>query len=263
MSRVPAKGRRAAGHSAPTKPKRPREKVAHRVAREIVRSMYEERMAAGDKYFSEAEAIERYGVSRGTLREALRFLQLLGVLDIRQGLRGGHFVAQPDHHHLASTLALLLQFSGATMVSLIDARSAIEPGMAELAATHATQEDVENIDRAIREMDARIEVYVDFHDAYMRFWNALAVATRNPLFMFLSPALREITHTARVVPTEEVRARVIERARGLRDAVAANDPAAARIRMVEIGESYRTAWRTAYAREGKRIISWADVALED
>ncbi len=245
---------------APVK-KRSREKVAHRVARDIVQAMYDEGMEAGHKFMSESEAMVRLNVSRGTLRETLRFLQILGVLDIRPGLRGGTFVDKPNHTHLASTLALLLQFSGATMLSLIEARGAIEPGMAEMAARNATKDDIERMDEALADMSANLKRYDPYHRAHMQFWNALAQSTRNAVFIFLSPALREITHTARVVPDEKARAIVIERTKSVRDAVEARDPVAANERMRQISDSYRKTWRTTYAPEGARTISWADIAL--
>ena len=67
----------------------------------------------GDKLISEQKMVERYGVARGSLREALRFLELQGVLRIKSGPGGGPVIDTPNAHHFASTLALLLQFVGA------------------------------------------------------------------------------------------------------------------------------------------------------
>ena len=245
--------------AASASPKR-REKGAQRLARDIVRSIYETGMTAGDKYYSEAEAIEKHGVARGTLREALRYLQIQGVIDIKPGPRGGHFVARPDWQHLASTLALLLQFAGASTELLIEARGAIEPGMAAIAAAKATKKDIARLDAALAEMEAKVGDYEAYYRAYMDFWNHLAAATQNPVFVFLSPAMRRITRAAGVIPNEVRRAVVTVRARAVRDAVAAKDAKLAFARMVEIEESYRRSFSTEYPAQSKRVVSWADIS---
>lgn len=250
---------RIAKPKAPTRQKA-REKSAERLARDIARSIYDAGMTAGDKYYSEAEAIEKHGVARGTLREALRYLQIQGVIDIKPGPRGGHFVARPGWQNLASTLALLLQFAGASTELLIEARGAIEPGMASIAAAKATKADIARLDAALDAMDRDVGDYEAYYRAYMEFWNCLAGATKNPVFVFLSPALRRITRAAGVVPNEVRRAVVARRARAVRDAVAARDEKRAFDAMVEIEESYRKSFGTEYPAQSKRVISWADVA---
>ena len=246
-------------------PNKRREKGAQRLAREIVRHIYETGMKAGDRYYSEAEALAQHGVARGTLREALRYLQIQGVIDIKPGPRGGHFVAQPDWQHLASTLALLLQFAGATTEMLIEARASIEPGMAAIAAAKATKKDIARLDAALADMDRHVGDYEAYYRAYMAFWNALAAATQNPVFVFLSPAMRRITRAAGVVPNEVRRAAVTERSRKVRDAIAAKDEKRAFQSMVEIEESYRRSFSTEYPTQSKRVVSWADMseALND
>jgi DNA-binding FadR family transcriptional regulator len=72
-----------------------KEKAAVRLAQEIVRAMYENGMRPGDKYFSEAEALQRHRVARATPREALRFLEIQGVITMRAGPGGGSVVGQP------------------------------------------------------------------------------------------------------------------------------------------------------------------------
>ncbi len=247
--------------TAQIKPKAKRnEKVAQRLARDIVRAIYDAGMSAGDKYYSEAEALEKHSVARGTLREALRYLQIQGVIDIKPGPRGGHFVAQPTWQHLASTLALLLQFAKASTADIIEARAAVEPGMASLAASKATKKDLRLIDAALADMEAHVGDYDAYYRAYMAFWNHLAAATQNPVFVFLSPAMRRITRAAGVVPNEMRRGVVTVRARAVRDAIAAHDPALAYQRMVEIEESYRRSFSTEYPTQSKRVVSWSDVA---
>lgn len=238
-------------------PRRSKEKSAQRVAREIVRSIYDSGLKPGDKYFSEAEALERHGVARGTLREALRYLQIQGVIEIRPGPGGGHFVAEPGWENLAETIALLLQFAGASNESLVEARVAIEPSMAELAAAHATADDIARMDEALAELERHVGDYRPFYRAYTVFWNHVAAATANPLFVLLSPSLRRVTRAAGIIPDEMQQADATMRARSVRDAIAAGDPLLARQRMADLEMKYLTTMRNGYPRQMAKTVSFA------
>lgn len=233
-----------------------RVKGALKVAREIVRHIHEEQIPAGQKYLSEADALERYKVARGTLREALRYLQLQGVLEIRTGPNGGHFVADPSWESLASTIALLLQFSEATIESLIEARIAIEPGMAALAAKRATPEDIAELNDLLDDLKANIGDYAAYYDLYLEFWDQMALTARNPFFLFLLPALRRITWTSGIRPNEAQRAAALDGLCIIRDAIAAKDEGAASKALRSLEKGYLKAMRTDYPREISKRIVW-------
>lgn len=242
----------------PRPPRKGKEKGALKIAREIVRHIHEDRIPPGQKYLSEAEAIAKYHVARGTLREALRYLQIQGVIEIRPGPNGGHFVAYPRWENLASSIALLLQFSNATVESLIEARSAIEPGMAALAAQNATPGDIAEMDALLAEMKAKLGDYDAYYDLYMEFWDLMALTSRNALFVFLSPALRRITWTAGIRPNETQRENALTNLRGVRNAIAAKDEARAFKAMKQLEAHYLQTMRRDYPREISKAISWVD-----
>lgn len=235
-----------------------RVKGALKVARDIVRHIHEERIPAGQKYLSEADALERYKVARGTLREALRYLQLQGVLEIRTGPNGGHFVAHPHWENLASTIALLLQFSDATIESLIESRIAIEPGMAALAAQRATAEDIAELDSLLADLEANLGDYDAYYRLYLEFWDQMALTARNPLFLFLLPALRRITWTSGIRPNEAQREAALSGLRIIYHAIAANDAAGAAKALRRLDQAYLATMRTDYPREIARRVVWHD-----
>lgn len=234
------------------------EKEAVRVAREIARRVYEERMPAGARLASELEAIEQYKVSRATLREALRYLQLHGAIEVRTGPSGGQFVADPDWRNLASTIALLLQFANASVETVLEARSCIDPGMAALAARNATPVDLDVMGSLLGEMADRIGDYDAFYDLYLQLWDVLATSTGNPLLGMLSPALRKITRTAGIRPNETLRGGALSQLRVIYEAVAAHDEDAAYREMTLLEGGYLATLRANYPDEIRRIVSWAD-----
>jgi GntR family transcriptional regulator, transcriptional repressor for pyruvate dehydrogenase complex len=240
----------------------PKGKAAIRLAQRIVQTMYDTGMQPGDRYLGEAEALKKHGVARATLREALRFLEIQGVLSVRAGPGGGPEVGKPSWPHLASTIALLLQFEGAPFQSVLEARSVLEPGMAELAAVNATGEEIAAMAVDLDEIEANLAVYKLFQKAYAAFWNRLARSTHNPLIAFLSPALRAIVDSAGFVPNELYRAEVLGRLRTLHAAVASRNVEGARQSMAQIEAEFLQRLTTGYPRQMKRVVAWSDLDPE-
>lgn len=95
----------------------------------------------GDYLMAERSLIERYAVSRPTVREALRILEFEGLVEIRRGIRGGAVVREPAVEDLAFRVALFLQLREATLDDIHLVRSIVEPAAARLAAERARQGD--------------------------------------------------------------------------------------------------------------------------
>jgi GntR family transcriptional regulator, transcriptional repressor for pyruvate dehydrogenase complex len=227
----------------------------------MVETMYEQGMRPGDRYLPEAEAIRHHKVGRGTYREALRFLENQGVIVMRSGPSGGPEISQPGWPHLASTIALLLQFADAPLRSLLDARIAIEPGLAELAAAHATEDEIAAMALDLLAIEVEIGNYRKYSAAYLAYWRDLAVSSHNPLMAFLSPALRSIVNSAGFVPNELYRAETLGRLKGIHEAVAAHDRAAARSRMRDLEVEFQRRLTEGYPRQIDRVIAWSDLDL--
>jgi GntR family transcriptional repressor for pyruvate dehydrogenase complex len=120
-------------------------KTSEIVALEIVRDIVAQNLKPGDRLPLEAEMLVQYRVSRSSLREALRLLEVQGLIAIRPGPGSGTVVGRVLPGNLARTLTLYLHMAGSTYNQLLDAWMASEPVLAKLAA--------QNPDRAkVREM---------------------------------------------------------------------------------------------------------------
>jgi GntR family transcriptional regulator, transcriptional repressor for pyruvate dehydrogenase complex len=108
------------------------ETVAHALARDIVR----EGRVAGDNLPTEAAMLERYHVSRESLREALRLLEVQGLVAIRRGPGGGPTVCTVDPANLGRVSSLYFHLAGATYEELWEAWVLAESTLAERAARH-------------------------------------------------------------------------------------------------------------------------------
>lgn len=146
--------RRTEARAAPKAPEpRPRKPVSYELARrtlktsevvalEIVRDIVAQEMLPGDRLPLESEMLVQYRVSRSSLREALRLLEVQGLIAIRPGPGSGTVVGRVLPGNLSRTLTLHLHMLGANYDELLDAWVASEPLLARLAALNPDRERV-------------------------------------------------------------------------------------------------------------------------
>ncbi len=111
-------------------------KTSEIVALEIVRNIVAKDLQPGDRLPLEAEMLVQYRVSRSSLREALRLLEVQGLIAIRPGPGSGTVVGRVLPGNLARSLTLYLHMLGSTYDELLDAWMASEPLLARLAAAN-------------------------------------------------------------------------------------------------------------------------------
>jgi GntR family transcriptional regulator, transcriptional repressor for pyruvate dehydrogenase complex len=124
-------------------------KISEKIARDILDDIVVRKLAPGTMLASEAVMLERYGVGRASLREALRILEIHGLLKIKPGPRGGPVVAEVTSSDLGRSATFFFHAVGATFEDLLYARLAIEPMMARLAAINLTDEGAAELRRTL------------------------------------------------------------------------------------------------------------------
>ena len=130
------------------------EKIANAVARDIVGEAVGNDLAAGTTLNSEAEMMERYEVSRGSLREALRILEVLGFVQMKPGPRGGPVLLEPDSRQFSTIATLFYQRIRATYRELLETRLVLEPKAAAMAAERRTPEHIRQLEAYIEQSRA-------------------------------------------------------------------------------------------------------------
>jgi GntR family transcriptional regulator, transcriptional repressor for pyruvate dehydrogenase complex len=126
-------------------------KLSERIAQDIVSEISRAGMGPGDRLPAEVVMAQERGVSRGTLREALRILEIHGVIRLRPGPGGGPELVEPTSDSFSRMATLHFNRAGVTFRQLLDARLVLEPTMAELAALKRTPEQVLALRRNLRE----------------------------------------------------------------------------------------------------------------
>jgi len=125
------------------------------VVSEICRLIRQRVYKAGDRLPPERELAEQLQVSRPTLREALRVLELTGIVESRHG--GGTFIQDMSSVGIVSPLAMVLEATGDIVGDLWEARIIFEPAIAARAAIRATSDDIEHLERLVATLEQSIE----------------------------------------------------------------------------------------------------------
>jgi GntR family transcriptional regulator, transcriptional repressor for pyruvate dehydrogenase complex len=204
--------------------------LANDLRERILRAEYPE----GTALPPERELVLQTRMSRTTVREALRILEVQGLVTIKTGRSGGAFVQRPGEESVANSVSLLIRGRHIRMSALHETREAIEPVCARLAAKNRTDPDLVRLEAANTAMSAEKGSIDDFLQANVDWHVGVAMAGHNELltgFMLaLSRAIYASTDNRGFVDLD-VRNTTVKAHRAITDAIRAQDSDAAVRRM--------------------------------
>ena len=169
------------------KMRKPR-KLPEQIADKLREMIIQEEMKTGMKLPAEAELMTRFGVSRSTVREAVKILQTEHIVDIRQG-QGTFLCAMPGLKQ--DPLGLRFADQEELIAQLLETRLLIEPNVAALAAQRRTDEDLAEMKVLLDKMDNAYLHGEDYTPFDAQFHSIVARATRNDVIMRLLPTIHE------------------------------------------------------------------------
>jgi GntR family transcriptional repressor for pyruvate dehydrogenase complex len=170
------------------------EKLSERIAAQIIGDIRTSGVdgVSGLKLPGEAEMSARYGVGRGTLREALRMLEVQGLITIKSGPGGGPVVVGRSPRRLGATAAMHLQIDGVPLGMVADARLRFEPFFARQAAGHASPEELQQLMALADEASFPGKNETQDLQRASAFHAAVIECAGNPVLALLGMCLREI-----------------------------------------------------------------------
>jgi GntR family transcriptional regulator, transcriptional repressor for pyruvate dehydrogenase complex len=189
------------------------------IADELRRLIVSGKLSEGDSLGHEPDLVERFGVSRPSLREALRILEAEGLISVLRGVLGGVVVHEPDGRMTARTAALVLQARNVSLADVHEARSLLEPTAARVVASLRSRRAAA---AELRELiDEQMRVIMDpdaFGRANARFHEHLVALAGNQTLSIVAEMLNEIVARAvtAVSRTGPARDSVATRRRGIR-----------------------------------------------
>jgi GntR family transcriptional repressor for pyruvate dehydrogenase complex len=172
-----------------------RSRIYEHIVEQIRALISEGRWAPGDQIPPERELAERFKVSRTSVREALRALEMQGVIDSRQG--GGTFVRTADTEALVPPLAAAILRGRRELAEVLEVRELIEPGIARRAAERATAEHVSELELLLQRQRECIAEGRPFVDEDTAFHYTLARAADNHILLRLHNVILDVLRESR------------------------------------------------------------------
>ncbi len=167
------------------------------VADQIKKAIFDGLLEPGDSLPSERDLGKMFGVGRPTIREALRILNVMGLIDISAGIRGST-VRKVDLTQYLDTireqLTYMIHVDEQSIQDVLEIRKYVELGIAHSAANNAAREDFDKLEKLLEKMEAcgsDIRAYFPFA---VEFHKKLALASGNSIFYILWNMFQDILH---------------------------------------------------------------------
>ena len=168
-----------------------------RIAEELRSLIVAGELSEGDSLGHEPDLIERFGVSRPSLREALRILETEGLITVVRGVRGGIIVHEPDERMTARTAALVLQARNVPLADVNDARGLLEPTAARtIASSTRRRSSARTLRGLVEKQEAALEDPEAFGHANAEFHERLVALAGNQTLTIMAEMLNEIVSRA-------------------------------------------------------------------
>jgi GntR family transcriptional regulator, transcriptional repressor for pyruvate dehydrogenase complex len=234
------------------------EKVAETVAREILRDIKRQNLQAGAMLPHEGVMLGRYDIGRGSLREALRILEINGLVTIKTGPNGGPVVAKHDPGNFGQMTTLHLQSIGATYRELLDARVEYEA----LLARKAAERKDDDATTAIREAMERAKKVsgddLEYAASSTAFHALVCDAGQNPVIALAAKSIQSIwsRHVTKVLFGAGDRPEVHRQHEAITRAIENHDERRAERLMRAHMQHYQEYCETQHAARMDDIIDW-------
>jgi GntR family transcriptional regulator, transcriptional repressor for pyruvate dehydrogenase complex len=209
-----------------------RSALPEQIAERILQMITERQLKPGDRLPSERELATMMNVGRPALREALRALSMMNVIEIRQG--AGAYITNLDTAQLIQHLDFVFSLDDSTILELFDARKIVEVGIIELAALRATHEDLADLEANLQKSSASMHDPEQFLFADLEMHSLIARIARNPILLRFMESIHQLglasrRRTGRLTGVPE---QSMADHRRIVEAIKAHDPAAARSAML-------------------------------
>lgn len=206
------------------------------VVEQLREAIYSGRIRPGERLPGERQLSEEFGVGRPTLREALRSLEAVGIIEVRPGKSGGSYAVTPSASTVGDALAALVNLRGASLEDLAEFRLDFEGDNAAWAARRGDADDIAALEAIVAEARTAAADPATLQDVAaidVRWHETLAQATKNRLRIGIAlgiheAVLRRHQLAMRTAESDEQSLSVPEDIAAITRAVAAGDSEAAR-----------------------------------
>lgn len=200
------------------------------IAEQIRAAILGGRLPRGERLPPERELAEQFGVSRVTVRDALRALEATGLIEVRVGARGGAFVTVPTGSVVGQTISDMMLMQALSADDVVEARLVLELGTVTLACARATDEDLMEMRALAEHSERELEAKTYTDELSWDFHALLAQTAHNAALEGLTSSFRSTLsmHPFRAPEADGDHARTVEEHARIFEAIERRDGAAAR-----------------------------------
>lgn len=240
-------------------PTRRNEKVAEQVAREILRVIQRDGLQPGSTLPSEAVMLERFNIGRGSLREALRILEVNGLVIIKTGPGGGPIVAASTPASFGQMWTLHLQSIGATYRELLDTRIEYESMLARRAAERVDADKAAAIKATLEESEELPADDMQYATVTTGFHSVVCASGDNAVMALATNAIQSIwsRRVTTVLFAPEDRPLVHQQHRDIAKAIERGNGRKAEQLMREHMDHYREYCERRYPARLDDVVDWS------
>ena len=172
----------------PLKPNR----VSKQIAEQIKSLILEGDLKPGEKLPSEREMSKITGVGRLSIREGLRILESMGVVETLYGIHSGTYVTKINLQDLTERFSDILRLSNITIDHLTEARLEISLVSLKYFIERGNEEDIKALEACVKETEVMFESGIETREKNLHFYQLIAQGTKNPVFILLGNSLLDI-----------------------------------------------------------------------
>jgi len=172
----------------PLEKKRYSEQIAEMIQEKILK----QRLQQGTRLPTERELAEEFQVSRTVIREAIRELEVAGLVRIKKGPKGGIFIDNAYHKPLSASLRKLITSGWINVDHILEVRMLIEPYIASQATFKAKKSDIEEIRSLLQNSSMNLDDVALLKKNNIEFHLLIAKASGNPVFSILMRSVMDI-----------------------------------------------------------------------
>jgi GntR family transcriptional repressor for pyruvate dehydrogenase complex len=191
----------------------------------IRREIYNGALVPGQKLPNEFELARQFNVGRSAVREALKVLELAGLLVVRRGYNGGTFVAPPDFEEASEAITLTFQPGNMALDQLLEACQTIEARAAELAASYASDLEIGDLEELVQRIEQCVHLPARYLTGIVDFHLAITEMAHNSVFTLALQAMRNnlIQELNRLIDDQKFRTTIIIELKDIWKAISDHD----------------------------------------
>ena len=212
-------------------------KVSEHITEQVRKAIFEGSLKPGDKLPPEKKLMETFSVSKVTLREALRSLEVLGFLEIRKGVSGGAFVTEIDMKKARDSFTNFLLFKNLSLSNLSEVRLILEPYVAEKAALAINEEGLKRLEKLNKECAYIIkhDIPIESRKNEIEYHRIIGSVSNNPILMFILDFVENLLIDTKEIlqPRKEFSQKVLNAHKRIYKALSERDPKKAREEMIK------------------------------